>query len=91
MDPLYSGRGTQFFVITSGAKIVGPTESRMSNGKPVDWCSGFIVDADCTATIIGKDGDSSASVPLALLKGVPYHFAVRYIAVSGGANIVGWI
>lgn len=92
MDPLYSDRGTQFFTIPADGKVIGPTESMRSDGHRIDWCSGFISDADTTVTIVGKDGDSSASVNIAVLKGYPYRFGCRYIKVTGGAaNIVGWI
>ncbi len=93
MDPLYSVRGTQFFAITPGAAIVGPVQSFRSDGHRINWCSGFIVDAACELSIIGKDGDSKApAVTISCLAGYPYHFACKFISiVSGSPNIVGWI
>jgi hypothetical protein len=88
MPDTYLARFTQVFVVTPA---VGPIQGtpNASNGKPVPYISGFIVDANGTVVGVAKEGPNTP-VSIPVQGGIEHHIALREVrSITGATFILG--
>jgi hypothetical protein len=87
-DPLYSDRWTQLFTVTpSIGPITGPNlPQRVAPAGPINWISGFMVNATGTITIEPKE--SPEIITLAVVAGTKYDIACKRVIALTGATVV---
>lgn len=87
-DPLYSGRYTQAFAVTTSdtTTIQGPLQA---NGNALPYCKGFLALTAGNVVAQFQDDRANAVVTFPVLAGTVYPFSLSYFYTTSTATILG--